>query len=240
MSRNNRRPLPDRVAEAAAAALAVQHFVRPIDVFVRIGWLDGGSLRRWQQGQIESLEVAIQTSMPRIAEAMTMLRAWANEKGLYASEATYVARTPQRQALRFSRSGDPTTELLYRTHWVCPELSEHKRQRLAEKVSRPPELVVVEPLNNKWKCHRCGGTGHLLVMENPGPACLRCVGLDDLEFLTSGNALLTRRAKAKSERHAVVVRFSKSRRRYERQGLLVEPRALSDAQRELEEQERGR
>ena len=27
------------------------------------------------------------------------------------------------------------------------------------------------------------GTGDLLMMEDPGPACLRCVGLDDLEFL---------------------------------------------------------
>jgi len=70
-------------------------------------------------------------------------------------------------------------------------------------------------------------------MENPGPACLKCVGLDDLEFLGAGDALLTRRARAKSPRHAVVVRFSKSRGRYERQGLLVEPQALRQAQREL-------
>jgi hypothetical protein len=63
---------------------------------------------------------------------------------------------------------------------------------------------------------------------------LRCVGLDDLEFLSAGNALLTRRAKAKSVRHAVVVRFSKSRgRRYERQGLLLEPQALAEVQRNL-------
>jgi hypothetical protein len=41
--------------------------------------------------------------------------------------------------------------------------------------------------------------------------------------------LLTRRVKVKSTRYAVVVRFSKTRRRYERQGLLVEPQALADA-----------
>jgi hypothetical protein len=75
-------------------------------------------------------------------------------------------------------------------------------------------------------------------MENSGPACLRCVGLDDLEFLSAGDALLTRRAKAKSARHAVVVRFSKSRRRYERQGLLVEAQAVTAAQRELADQAR--
>ncbi len=73
-------------------------------------------------------------------------------------------------------------------------------------------------------------------MENPGPACLRCVGLDDLEFLPAGDALLTRRAKAKSARSAVVVRFSRSRRRYERQGLLVEAEALTAAERDLQEQ----
>jgi hypothetical protein len=50
--------------------------------------------------------------------------------------------------------------------------------------------------------------------------------------------LLTRRVKAKSARHAVVVRFSKSRRRYERQGLLVEPQALTEAQHELARQTR--
>ena len=68
----------------------------------------------------------------------------------------------------------------------------------------------------------------ILMMEGPGPACLRCVGLNDLEFLPAGDALLTRRARARSTRYAVVVRFSRTRGRYERQGLLVEPQALSD------------
>lgn len=72
-------------------------------------------------------------------------------------------------------------------------------------------------------------------MENPGPACLRCAGLGDLEFLAAGNALLTGRAKAKSSRHAAVVRFGRTRRRYERQGWLVEPQALQQAQRDIDE-----
>ena len=167
---------------------------------------------------------------------MKLFRSWATAKGLVPKETHYIARTPRRQTLCFSKSGNPTIEQLYRTHWLSGELSERKRQRLAEKASRAPELVVIYPLNSLWTCHRCGGTGDLLVMENPGPACLRCVGLDDLEFLPAGNALLTRRAKAKSVRHAVVVRFSKSRGRYERQGLLLEPQALAEVQRNLAQQ----
>jgi hypothetical protein len=150
---------------------------------------------------------------------------------LSASPTAYVARTPQRQALRFSRNGNPSIEASYWTHWISPELSAKQRRRLAEKASRAPELVVVQPLTTEWTYHRCGGTGDFL-METPGPACLRCVGLDDLAYLPMGDALLTRRAKAKSTRCAVVVRFSKTRRRYERRGLLVEP--LADARRDLE------
>ncbi len=238
MTPQNRKKLADRVTKAAEAALAAQSYVSPVDVLVGIGWLDPGAVKRWRQGQVDYLERALQTNPSRISEAMTLFRSWATAKGLVPSETHYVARTPQRQTLRFSNSGDPTIEQLYRTHWLSDELSTRKRERLAEKASRAPELVVIQLLNAAWTCHRCGGTGDLLIMENPGPACLRCVGLDDLEFLAAGDALLTRRVKAKSARHAVVVRFSKSRRRYERQGLLVEPQALTQAQRELAEQTR--
>jgi hypothetical protein len=236
MHPHNRRKLDDRVIRAAEAALAAQKHVSPIDVLVGIGWLDPGALARWQRGQIAYLEEVVQTSLPRISEAMKLFRSWATAKELRPSETHYVARTPSRQTLRFSKSGDPTIEQLYRTHWISGELSEKKRERLVQRASRAPELLVIQPLNEAWKCYRCGGTGDLLIMENPGPACLRCTGLEDLEFLPAGDALLTRRVKAKSTRHAVVVRFSKSRRRYERQGLLVEPRALTAVQGELDRQ----
>jgi hypothetical protein len=233
MSSKNRGTLADRVRGAAEAALATQHYASPLDVIVGIGWIDGGTVKRWQQGRIDCFEAALQTPPARVAEAIELLRSWATERGLFASETQYVARTPQRQTLRFSVSGDPAVERRYRTHWISRQLPEKKRERLLEKASRAPELVVVQPLNTEWKCHRCGKTGDFLVMENPGPACLRCVGLADLEFLTAGDALLTRRVRAKSARHAVVVRFSRTRRRYERQGLLAESRAIDEAQREL-------
>ena len=230
MSRKNKVQLADRVVRAAEAALAAKSFVSAIDILVGIGWLDPGALERWRRGQVDCLEGAVQANLSRVSEAMRLFRSWATAKGLFASPTDYVARTPRRQTLRFSRSGNAAIEAAYRTHWVSPELSEKKRERLAEKASRAPELVVVQPLNREWQCHRCGGGGDLLMMEDPGPACLRCVGLDDLEYLPSGDAQLTRRAKAKSARYAVVVRFSRTRGRYERQGLLVEPRALADAQ----------
>jgi hypothetical protein len=229
MTSKNKDPLEQRVGRAAEAALAAQGYAGAIDVLGGIGWLNSSTVGQWRRGQIDCLERAIQTNPARIAEALHLFGAWATAKGLKASETNYVARRPERQALRFSASGDPAIEAQYRTQWASPALSTRKRERLAEKTSRAPDLVVVKPLNNEWTCHRCGKSGDLLMMENPGPACLACIGLDDLEFLPAGDALLTRRAKASSARSAVVVRFSRTRRRYERQGLLVEPAALEEA-----------
>jgi hypothetical protein len=167
MSRKNRTALADRVVRAAEAALAIQDYASPIDVLVRIGWLDVGAMERWRRGEIDCLEGAIQPDPSRILEALRLLQSWATGKDLSASPTDYVARTAQRQALRFSQSGDPAIEALYRTHWVSQELSDKKRERLAEKASRAPDLVVIQPLKSEWTCHRCGGTGDLLMMEIP-------------------------------------------------------------------------
>jgi hypothetical protein len=84
--------------------------------------------------------------------------------------------------------------------------------------------VVVSPLR-EWTCSDCGGTGDLLIMDEPGPLCLACAEMDHLVYLPAGDAALTRRAKAASRLSAVVVRFSRAR--YERRGVLVEENALA-------------
>jgi hypothetical protein len=123
----NRRNLGDRVVGAPERALAAQKYVSPIDVLIGIGWLDPNSVKRWRQGQVRCLERIVQSNLPRISEAMKLFRSWARDKGLRPSETAYVARTPGRPALQFSRSGEATIERLYRTHWVSPALSERKR-----------------------------------------------------------------------------------------------------------------
>jgi hypothetical protein len=95
--------------------------------------------------------------------------------------------------------------------------------------SKPPDLVVISPLKD-WSCSSCGGSGDLLKMEESRPVCMTCADLDHLVFLPSGDAALTRRAKKASRLSAVVVRFSRARGRYERQGLLVEEPAIEQAE----------
>jgi hypothetical protein len=100
---------------------------------------------------------------------------------------------------------------------------------MAERQSRAPDLVVIEPLK-EFSCSGCLGTGPYLIMEDPGPQCLTCADMDHLVFLPAGDAALSRRAKAGSALAAVVVRWSRSRKRYERQGILVEEAALERAE----------
>ncbi len=223
------RKLEQRVVAAAEAALAEQGFVSAIDVIVGVRWLTSGHIDRWRQGRIEDLERVAPVNADKLAAAMATFRRWATMRGLVPSETEYVARTRDRRRLRFSASGDADIERAYRTHWVSPEMPEGKRLQLKERQSRAPDLVVISPVKD-WTCTDCSGTGDLLIMDGPGPLCMRCADLDHLVFLPAGDAALTRRAKKESKLSAVVVRFSRTRGRYERQGLLVEERALAAAE----------
>ena len=224
-----RPSLEARVVRAAEAELAEQGDVSPIDVLIGVGWLTPQAVDQWRQGRADDLERVAQVNLRKLSAAMAIFRRWAADRGLHPSEIAYVARTRDRRQLRFSRSGDAGIEAAYRTHWVSPELSETKRRRIQERQSAVPDLVVIAALNN-WRCTVCSGTGELLMMEGPGPVCMVCADLDHLVFLPAGNAVLTRRAKKASALSAVVVGFSRSRHRYERQGLLVEEAALDQAE----------
>ena len=69
-------------------------------------------------------------------------------------------------------------------------------------------------------------------MEKEQPLCLTCADLDQLVFLPAGDAALSRRARKHSPLAAVVVRFNRARKRYERQGLLVAEEAVARAEEE--------
>jgi len=103
------------------------------------------------------------------------------------------------------------------------------RQDNSQQLGKPTGLVVISPLKD-WTCAGCGGTGDYLRMEDAGPLCLACADLDHLIFLPSGDAALSRRAKQASRLSAVVVRWSRSRKRYERQGILAEETAIQQAE----------
>jgi hypothetical protein len=231
----NQSKLESRVHRAAEAALSRQQYVSAIDVLCGMGLLASAQVDSWRKGRVDFLERVIQGNLKKISSSMAIFRRWAREKGLKPSETHYMRHSRTGEvALQFSKSGNPAIEKIYRTHFVSPVLSEKKEQRLQEKLNQSPKPVVFQNLREA-KCSECGAEieqGSFLSMELEQPICLRCAHLDDLEFLPSGDAALTRRASKYSERSAVVVRFSRSRGHYERQGIFVETSGLEKAERE--------
>jgi hypothetical protein len=95
--------------------------------------------------------------------------------------------------------------------------------------------IVAFRVRRDTRCSECSDElfrGSLLRLEDKAALCLRCADLDHLEFLPSGDTALTRRARKYSVLQAVVVEWSRSRKRYERQGVLVEASALEQAEAE--------
>jgi hypothetical protein len=85
-------------------------------------------------------------------------------------------------------------------------------------------------------CDECdenlGRKAWITLTKTGGALCLSCADLDHLIFLPSGDAALTRRSRKYSTLSAVVLKWTRARKRYERKGLLVESRALEQAEQE--------
>jgi hypothetical protein len=104
--------------------------------------------------------------------------------------------------------------------------------------------IVVFSILKPSACAECGTElwkGSFLRMKKGTPLCLECADLDHLVFVPRGDTALARRSRKYSTLSAVVVRFSRSRKRYERQGLLVESGAIGRAREEcLNDEEKRR
>jgi hypothetical protein len=90
--------------------------------------------------------------------------------------------------------------------------------------------------NRESTCGECGenlgSKAWITLAGEKGALCLACADLDHLLFLPSGNVALTRRARKHSTLAAVVLKWSRARKRYERQGILVEAQGLEKAEEE--------
>jgi hypothetical protein len=236
---NSQQSLESRVVTAAEKALARQGFVTPVDVCLGLGWLQDCNVDDWRRGRADDLEDFLPVHDNRLIAIHVHLHNWAIGHGLQRTEAEYISAARSRRQLRFLRDGHPLEEAAWRTRWISPDLEDRKRERITKAQDAAPDLLVIQPIKD-WSCAECQGTGDLLIMDEPGPLCLACADLDHLVFLPAGDAALTRRAKKASGLSAVVVRWSRTRKRYERQGLLVEEPALEQAEQQCLADEEAR
>ena len=102
-------------------------------------------------------------------------------------------------------------------------------------MSKSNDIVVFISTRNStcWECKQELGRRAWITLDLKKNAfCLSCADLDHLVFLPAGDTALTRRSRKYSGLLAVVVKWSGARKRFERQGLLVENEALERAEKE--------
>ena len=224
--------LVERVTTAAETALADHQYASFIDVLTGMGLLH--NVQAWHNGRVQYLDEMVQGSPEKLLKVIEMFQKWAAERSLRREDlpphASFI-RTPPKY---HTTSQFPVLEQAFRLHFVSPQLAEKKLEKLREKVNAaaPPTVFSIVKASKCSQCNRELWKGELLTMQGNQPLCMECADLDHLVFLGSGDAALTRRATKHSSLWAVVVRFSRSRGRYERQGVLVQPEALEKAEEE--------
>lgn len=230
--------LRERVQRAAEHCLQRDGAVGPLELLQQLLFLHPTHFKAWRQGNpyYTAIEAHIQCGPAKLTKTYSYFHEWGRRRGLTPVETDYLRSMPRgSERLAITVDGDAERELFFRTRYVSANVPEKKARKVREKLDKAPDLTVFELTSPASQCGECGDEivkGCLLFMERKQPLCLVCADLDHLLFLPSGDAALSRRARKYSPLAAIVLRFSRSRKRYERQGLLVTPEALSRAEQE--------
>jgi hypothetical protein len=217
---------------SAESALADHQYVSFIDVLTGMNLLH--NVETWHNGRLQYLDELMQGGPEKLLKTIEIFHQWAAARGLRSEDlpphASFIPRPPKYQ----TASQYPVLEQAFRLHFVSTQLTEKKLEKLREKINSvaPPTVFSIVKDSKCSQCNRELWTGDLLTMQSNQAWCMDCADLDHLVYLGSGDAALTRRATKHSSLWAVVVRFSRSRGRYERQGVLVQPEALEKAEEE--------
>jgi len=111
----------------------------------------------------------------------------------------------------------------------------HNARLVAGPMNKKQDLMVFIS-TREASCGECGEElgrkAWITLAEERGALCLSCADLDHLVYLPAGDAALTRRSRKYSTLSAIVLRWSRARKHYERQGILIEEAALAQAEAE--------
>lgn len=236
------KKLRQRVTESAEAVLERSGAVGPLELLEQIEFLSYAHVREWKKGNpyYDAIAAHIQCGQEKLEKTYKIFFEWVAEKKLEPFEVTYTSASRSgAQPLKIATDGDPETETFFRTHFRPANLTPVKKQKLEKKLSKTPDLVVFQLSGKSSTCVACSTELHkgdfIFLEKREGraeqePLCLTCADMDQLEFLPSGDAAMTRRSKKLSPLSAIVLRFSRSRKRYERQGILVTSASIDAAE----------
>lgn len=118
----NRQELNKKVDQIVKKLIAGKGFVAPLEVFLRLGAVRPEQVEEWRFGKVPYLERVLRGNLSQFNFILSLIRKQARELELKPSHTAYVkwGKGPKRP-LRFSKSGDPTMEQRYTTHYVVSQ-----------------------------------------------------------------------------------------------------------------------
>ena len=121
----NRNELVKQMQEAATMLLKEKGYISLVDILMRMGRLTKEDHDAWRFGKTPCLERVITLNLAKIGLVLRSFQEYARFHGLRPSKTVYLSwgKGPKRQ-LRFSKSGTPTIEVAYATHFLTPQEGE--------------------------------------------------------------------------------------------------------------------
>jgi hypothetical protein len=118
----NRGDLVRQVNEASSVVLHEKGYISFVDVLLQIGKLTQDNYEAWRLGNVHCLEEVISVNLAKVNHMLRALHKNCRNGNLRPSKTAYVSwgKGPKR-TLRFSKSGDPSIEDAYSTHFVRPK-----------------------------------------------------------------------------------------------------------------------
>ena len=118
----NRRDLEHALSLITSALLREKGHLCFVDIFMQLGYLSKADYENWRFKRVPYLERVLTLNLPTINFVMKTVRRNSLNGNLKPSMTVYTSwGKGKKTLLQFSKSGDPTLELAYATHFVKPK-----------------------------------------------------------------------------------------------------------------------
>lgn len=138
----NRRDLERALSPITSELMKEKGYLCFIDIFMKLGYLSQADYENWRLKRVPYLERVLTLNLSRINFVMQTVRRHSLNGHLKPSLTVYKSwGKGKKTLLQFSKSGDPSIETAYATHYVKPKVSAAP----AEPLTRSSSLATACP-----------------------------------------------------------------------------------------------
>ncbi|MCJ8329508.1 MAG: DUF2293 domain-containing protein [Lentisphaeria bacterium] len=193
-------------------------------------WIERRHFYNWKDGLHQTLDENFNFSDKKQVEALAIFEK--QMEGHKSIDIPWHEHSLLRGECLLRVSAHDSREALYQRYYFANDLTDRKRKSIEKKLTAEPSPRIFLKVGKDTECEMCETPifkGDFFYLDIQKPYCMKCLNLNHLSFLPSGDATLSRRAREFSESFAEVVEWSR-RGRYERRGILVDEAAIEKAE----------